>query len=84
MSGGERQTTSRNSSDAQLKQAAGGNTMPLGRGGNFGRHPLVGGKVVKAKDSKKTLSRLWQYFYGIRIKFLLVWVLTLVSGDSAL
>lgn len=80
MSGGERQITSGKPAGDAARQAAGSNTMPLGRGGNFGRHPLVGGKVVKAKDSKKTLSRLWQYFYGIRIKFLLVWMLTLVSG----
>lgn len=52
---------------------------PLNRGGGFGgRRPM--GPVVKPKDFKGTLLRLWKYFGGEQKLLLLIFIFIIISS----
>lgn len=64
----------KNDKDSQV-----GVPSPLNRGGGFGgRRPM--GPVVKPKDFKGTLLRLWKYFGGEQKLLLLIFIFIIISS----
>lgn len=61
------------------KDIQAGVPSPLNRGGGFGgRRPM--GPVVKPKDFKGTLLRLWKYFGGEQKLLLLIFIFIIISS----